>query len=76
MLQEALRRLNNIGPGLPWDETAHHLTEYSHMLYLSGYNGKERYHYIKGAIERMETIDSEISSGLRNSRFRTGKEMK
>ena len=46
LLQEALRRLNNIGPGLPWDETAHHLTEYSYMLYLSGYNGKERYHYI------------------------------
>ena len=46
------------------------------MLYISGYNNVERYNYIKGAIMRMETIDAEIDAGLRNSRFRTGDEIK
>ena len=76
LLQEALRRINNVGPGLPWSEVALHLTEYSYMLYLSGYINIERYNFIKGAIIRMETIDAEIAAGLRKSRFRTGDEIR
>ena len=52
LLQEALRRLGNISTSLPWTETVTHLAEYSNMLRLSGYNERERYHNVKGAITR------------------------
>ena len=46
------------------------------MLYLSGYSSKERYNYIKGAIERRETMDKEVSEGKRESIYRKGTEIK
>merc|ERR1711867_42359 len=52
LLQEALRRIGNTSKGLPWEETAGHLAEYANMLRLSGYNQRERYHNIIGALSR------------------------
>ena len=46
LLQEALRRIENIFRGLPWDQTTTNLSEYSNMLKLSGYNQWEWYHNI------------------------------
>ena len=52
------------------------MSEYSHMLYISGYSATERYHYIKGALERTNTIDEEIAAGTRDSRYRTGEQIR
>ena len=71
LLQEALRHINNIGPGLPWDEMTDHLSKYINMLFLSGYSKTERFNYIKGASKRMGMIDNKIKAGIRCSRFRT-----
>ena len=76
MFQEAIGCIDNVGPNQPWDETVKNLNDYSYMLYLSGYNAKERFHNIKGALERAETINKEVEAGSRQSRFRTGEEIR
>ena len=63
LLQEALRRLGNISPSLPWKETVTHLTEYSNMLRISGYSHKERLNNIKGAIQRHKQMKDEVQNG-------------
>ena len=75
LLQEALRRLGNISRELPWDETVSHLSEYSNMLRISGYNQWERYHNIVGAINRHRQMTKEVSEGNRESLFRTRKDI-
>ena len=52
LLQEALRRLGNVSPTLPWSESITHLAEYSNMLRISGYTVRERLNNVKGATER------------------------
>ena len=76
LLQEAIRRISYVSLDLPWNETARHLSEYSHMLYLSGYSKKERYHNIKGAINRVETMRTEVEAGTRESMYRTRDQIK
>ena len=76
LFQEALRRVNNVGPNQPWEETARHMTDYCHMLYLIGYSETERYSNVKGALDRMDIFDSDIKDGTRDSRVRTGDQIR
>ena len=71
-----IRRILNISEALPWEETVRHLNEYSYMLFISGYNDKEGYSNIKGAIERAEQFDREIEAGTRESKYRNGEQIR
>ena len=62
LLQEALRRLGNISNDLPWSETKSHMDIFSNMMRISGYSIKERYHIIKGSIERHKQMLAEVES--------------
>ena len=70
LLQEALRRLGNMSPILPWEESVVHLAEYSNMLRISGYTTRERYNNIKGATARHRQMMEEVHSGERESIYR------
>ena len=54
--QEALRRLQNMSPALPWTEVIPHMNAFSNMLRISGYNAFYRYQVINGAITRMQQV--------------------
>ena len=73
---EAFRRIGNVSQGLPWIETASHLSEYNNMLRISGYSEKERYNFTKGALERHCEMQREVQGGGRASLFRTREEIK
>ena len=55
-VQEGLRRLRNISKCCPWSEKARVLSNFSNMLYISGYSEKYRYNIIKGVISRHKEI--------------------
>ena len=72
LLQEALRRLGNILPSLPWEESRVHLTKYSNMLRLSGYSDKEWLHNIRGATMWHRQMMDEVRSGKKDISTGTG----
>ena len=68
--QECVRRILNISPGLPWNETVRHINQYSFSLYESGYSMRERYELIKGAVMRVETLKEKARQGKQTSLYR------
>ena len=65
LYQEGLRRISNISPGLPWEETRRHMSEYSNMLRISGYNEREGFHNVKSSLMRHKEMRAELESGKR-----------
>ena len=63
VFQEALRRLYNISPILPWQEHATHLPRFIQTMMISGYSEEERFNTIKGAIVRWEEMVSKVENG-------------
>ena len=51
-LMEAYRRIINCDSLTPWSEIVSHLSTYANTMRISGYSKHERYHSIKGAIDR------------------------
>ena len=70
---ECLRRMTNCSPNTPWDEKAEYLNQYMNMMRVLGYSKSERYHTLKGAIERYDTMCNEVALGDRASLYRSGK---
>ena len=70
LFQEALRRLKNISPSLPFSEAIPHMDLFSNMLWISGYSHEYRYNLIKGAIERMKTVREKVASKEWMSQYR------
>ena len=70
LFQEALRRLQNVSPALPFSEAIPHMDEFSNMLRISGYSSQYRYNVMKGAIERMKEVRRKVASGEWKSQYR------
>ena len=70
LFQEALRRLQNVSPALPFSEAIPHMEEFANMLRISGYSSQYRYNVIKGAIERMKEVRRKVASGEWRSQYR------
>ena len=45
-------------------------------MLISGYTHKERYNTIKGAIDRYRSMRDDINNGMRNSLYRSGKDIR
>ena len=63
-LQEALRRLGNVSPTLPWNESITHLAEYSNMLRISGYTVRERLNNIKPSTIKLINLQTLFLRGV------------
>ena len=73
LFQEALRRLRNISPLLPWTEAVPHMEEFGNMLRISGYSEAYRYNIIRGAISRMKDIRNKVKTKEWPSQYRERK---
>ena len=48
---------------LPWEETLRNLNKWSNCLRISGYTPQERFHTIRGAIQRVEEMKRKVREG-------------
>ena len=69
IFQECLRRQSNASLSLPSSEYIRHLNDYSNCMRVSGYSHIERYHSNNGAIERVNMMRKEVTTGKRSSLF-------
>ena len=70
LFQEAIRRLKNISPSLPWSEAIPHMEEFGNMLRISGYSQEYRHNIIKGAVDRMKEVRAKVARGEWTSQYR------
>ena len=73
---ECYRRISNCSPDTPWSEIAHHMSKYMNCMRISGYSIEERYNTVKGAIHRYNQILDQVSTGSRQSMYRSGEEIR
>jgi hypothetical protein len=69
--QEAIRRLKGCDKSQTWLERASHLTEWSNMLRISGYNELYRYSVMVGAIDRYNEIVKMEKDGVIDNLYRS-----
>ena len=70
LLQEGMRRLRNMGPGVTNGEKNEVMSKYMNMLRVSGYDEKYRFQMLQCIINRQKEIEREIREGVR-IRFRS-----
>ena len=63
MFQEAMRRIRNCHPALPWEQVKSHLDRFSWQLMISGYPEGFRRDVIKGAIARYKNMKRDHKTG-------------
>jgi hypothetical protein len=73
--QEAIRRLKNCDKTQSWLERATHLSEWSNMLRISGYNELYRYNILTGAVARYEELVRMEGSGEIENLYRNRKQV-
>ena len=66
----------NCSPETPWRDISDHLTKYSYTMMISGYNQRERYCAIKGAIERYNQLQQDVKNGSRECLYRSGNQIR
>ena len=76
LFMECYRRIVNCDQHTPWSEIAGHLSKYANTMRMSGYPRYQRYHSIKGAIERYRDMKRDIKVGSRKSLYRNGDEIR
>ena len=72
LFMETYRRIINCDSMTPWSEVEEHLSRYAIVMRISGYSKTQRYHTIKGAVERYREITREVEVGHRESIYRSG----
>ena len=72
LFMETYRRIINCDSTTPWKEVEEHLSRYANCMRISGYSKSQRYHTIKGAVERYRQISREVKEGQRESIYRSG----
>ena len=60
---EGYRRVANCSPELPWAIKAGHLSKFSNMMMISGYNKLFRYRIIDGVIKRYRQMEQMVKNG-------------
>ena len=70
LLQEGLRRLQDMGPGVPEVEKNKVMSRFMTSLNMSGYDQKYGLKLLKGILNRQMDIDREVAQGQR-SEFRS-----
>ena len=65
LLQEGLRRLNNMSEGVPLEERHSIMSTFMNSLRILGYDAKYRLDLLKGIIQRHDQIEQEIKAGSR-----------
>ena len=73
LFQEAYRRLRNVSPLLPWEESVPHMNEFSNILRISGYITRYCFNIIRGAILRMKEVRKKVAEGEQECQYKTGK---
>ena len=63
LFNEGIRRLKNCSRSLPWAQKAKHLSDFSNMLRISGYDDRFRYTCIKGVIQRYQELEEMVRRG-------------
>ena len=63
IFQETIRRVLHVSSHLPWEETVRHLDIWANCLRISGYNQKECFDTIRGAIMRVKEMRRKVSDG-------------
>ena len=63
MFQEAMRRIRNCHPALPWEQVKSHLDRFSWQLMISGYPEGFRRNVIKGANARYKNMKRAHETG-------------
>ena len=75
MVQEAVRILRNIRPGLPWEVTTKHLDNFCQRMKASGYNENYRFQVLKSGMEGYDKmLEVERGGGRPVNRPRTWNE--
>ena len=65
LVQEGLRRLRNMGPGVSQEENLSVMSRLMHSMMMSGYDHKFRLDILKGIQNEQLRIDREIQDGTR-----------
>ena len=63
ILQDGLRRLRNLSPGIGQSERIQTLNFLSYQMLISGYDQHYRVNMIKGILERQDQVDQQVRDG-------------
>ena len=72
VFMETYRRIINCDSMTPWEEVEDHISRYANIMRISGYSKTQRYHTIKGAIERYREMSNDVKVGTHESIYRSG----
>ena len=76
VFMETYRRIVNCDSMTPWEEVEEHISRHANTMRISGYTKSQRYHTVKGAIERYREMSSKVKVGTCESIYRSGIKIK